>query len=149
MVNECEKAPAFSLKDEEGKIVKLNNFKDKILVLYFYPRDNTSGCTKEACNIRDNLSKLKNKNVEVLGVSNDHEESHKKFKNKHELNFPLLVDEDKEVSKKYGVYVKKNMYGREYFGLKRTTFIIEKGIIKKIIDKVKVGEHAEQILEII
>src|SRR3989338_7811017 len=120
-----DKAPDFFLKDANGNLIRLLDYKNKIVVLYFYPRDNTPGCTKEACNIRDNMRLLNKKGVVVFGVSTDNEESHKKFSENFELNFPLLCDIDKIASKKYGVYAKKSLYGKEYFGIKRTTFIIK------------------------
>ncbi|KKQ93410.1 thioredoxin-dependent thiol peroxidase [Candidatus Woesearchaeota archaeon] len=139
----------FELKDADGNLIKLSDYKDKTVILYFYPKDNTPGCTKEACNIRDNLSSLKKKGLIIFGISLDNDESHKKFTEKYNLNFPLLSDNDKKVSKAYGIYVKKNMYGKEYYGIKRTTFIIEKMKIKNIIEKVDVENHAKQILELL
>lgn len=145
MLKVGDKAPSFSLKDGEGNTVKLSDFDGSVL-LYFYPRDNTTGCTAEACNLRDNFSKLKNK-ITVLGVSMDSEESHRKFAEKYSLPFPLLADVTGEVCKKYGVYVQKNMYGRKYWGIKRTSFLIKDDKIEKIFDKVEVGNHAQQVLE--
>ena len=142
-----DKAPDFFLKDANGNLIRLLDYKNKIVVLYFYPRDNTPGCTKEACNIRDNMRLLNKKGVVVFGVSTDNEESHKKFSENFELNFPLLCDIDKIASKKYGVYAKKSLYGKEYFGIKRTTFIIKAGKIKNIIEDVDVENHAKQILD--
>jgi len=140
------KAPDFLLNDGNGNAVRLSDFKGKKVILYFYPKDDTPGCTKEACNLRDNFSKLKN--FVILGISSDGEASHKKFSEKYSLPFTLLADTDKKVSKMYGVYVQKNMYGRKYMGIKRTTFIIdEKGDIEKIIEKVDVSDHAGQILQ--
>ena len=146
MLKAGDKAPDFALNDGDGNKVKLSDFSGKV-VLYFYPKDDTAGCTKEACNLRDNISKLKN--TVILGVSLDDEESHKNFAEKYSLPFRLLADTEKTVSKKYGVYVQKNMYGNKYMGIKRTTFIIEDGKIKKIIDKVDVSNHAEQIKEVL
>lgn len=140
-----DKAPDFALNDGDGKRVKLSDFLGKKVILYFYPKDDTPGCTKEACSLRDNFSKLKN--IVILGVSLDNEESHKKFAEKYSLPFRLLADTDKKVAEKYGVYVQKNMYGNKYMGIKRTTFIIENGTIKKIFDKVDVSNHAEQIMK--
>ena len=142
-----DKAPDFFLKDANGNLIRLLDYKNKIVVLYFYPRDNTPGCTKEACNIRDNMRLLNKKGVVVFGVSTDNEESHKKFSENFELNFPLLCDIDKIASKKYGVYAKKSLYGKEYFGIKRTTFIIKEGKIKNIIEDVDVENHTKQILD--
>ncbi|HLC67567.1 MAG TPA: thioredoxin-dependent thiol peroxidase [archaeon] len=147
MLKEGDKAPDFTLNDGDGKKVKLSGFKGKKIVLYFYPKDDTEGCTKEACNLRDNMVKLKN--MVILGVSLDDEDSHKKFAEKYSLPFRLLADTDKAVSKKYGIYVQKNMYGNKYWGIKRTTFIIENGVIKKIFGKVDVSNHADQIKEVL
>ncbi|HLC77362.1 MAG TPA: thioredoxin-dependent thiol peroxidase [archaeon] len=143
MLKEGDKASSFSLKDADGNTIKLPA-KGKVL-LYFYPRDDTPGCTTEACNLRDNFSKLKK--IKILGVSMDTVESHKKFAEKYALPFPLLADTTGEVCKKYGVYVQKNMYGRKYMGIKRTSFLINNGKIEKIFDKVEVSNHAQQVLE--
>lgn len=144
MPKEGDKAPSFELKDGNGNTVKLSDFKDKTVLLYFYPRDDTPGCTAEACNLRDNFSRLKN--IAVLGVSMDTPESHKKFSDKYNLPFPLLAD-DGTICKKYGVYVQKNMYGKKYWGIKRTSFLIKNGKIAKVFDKVEVSNHAEQVLK--
>ena len=142
-----DKAPDFALKDGEGKSAKLSDFKGKKVVLYFYPKDDTSGCTKEACNFRDNLGSLKKLNVEILGVSNDDEASHKKFAEKYNLPFRLLADVDKKVSKEYGVYELKNNYGKEYYGITRSTFVIdESGKIQQIYYKVNPEEHINEIM---
>ena len=117
------------------------------IILYFYPKDNTPGCTKEACSLRDGYSKLKRAGITVLGVSPDSEESHGKFRNKFKLPFKLIPDTDKKLAKKYGVWIKKDMFGREYFGIKRTTFIIEKGKVRFIFGKVDVNDHANEILK--
>lgn len=138
-----DKAPNFSLKNAKGNLVKLSDFKKPIL-LYFYPRDDTPGCTTEACNLRDNFPKLK---MAVIGVSMDTPESHKKFSEKYSLPFPLLADMTGEVCKKYEVYVQKNMYGRKYWGIKRTSFLIKDGKIKHVFEKVEVSRHAEQVLD--
>src|SRR3989338_21343 len=124
MLSIGDKAPEFELKDTSGNLIKLSSFKGKYLVLYFYPKDDTPGCTKEACNLRDNLSLLKKNNVEVIGVSLDDMDSHKKFMAKYTLPFTLLCDTGAEVSKKYGVYVQKSMYGKKFWGIARTTFLI-------------------------
>ena len=145
MLKQGDKAPAFSLKNQNDEIVKLSNFLGRKVLLYFYPRDDTPGCTAEACNLRDNFPKLKD--LVVLGISMDSAESHKKFAEKYSLPFNLLAD-SVEVCKKYGVYVQKNMYGRKYWGIKRTTFIVENGRINHIFDKVEVGDHADQIMKI-
>ena len=142
-----DKAPDFNLRDGDGKAAKLSDFKGRKIILYFYPKDDTSGCTKEACNFRDNLGALKKLNVEVLGVSNDGEESHKKFAEKYGLTFRLLADVDKKASKDYGVYELKNMYGKEYYGIARSTFVIdEKGKIQQVYYKVNPEEHINEIM---
>lgn len=149
-LKECQKAPNFELLDQEGKKVSLSDFKGKKVILYFYPRDDTPGCTIEACSFRDNLSKLKGKNIEVLGVSNDNQVSHEKFSKKFKLPFKLLCDTDKKVSKAYGVYEKKAFMGREYMGITRSTFIIgENGKIQKIFYKVSPGKHIDELFEAI
>ena len=141
------KAPDFELNDSEGKKLKLYNFKGKKIVLYFYPRDDTPGCTKEACNFRDNIEGLKKLNVEVLGISNDDKTSHKKFSEKYNLPFRLLCDIDKKVSKDYGVYELKNFMGKSYYGITRSTFIIdERGKIEKIFYKVNPNTHIKEII---
>lgn len=139
-------APDFCLFNFEGKKFCLQDFKGKWVVLYFYPKDMTPGCTKEACDFRDNYSFLKEKGIEVLGVSRDDEKSHKKFSEKYNLNFPLLSDKDGKVSKAYGVLVEKNMYGKKVLGIERSTFIINpEGKIAKIFRKVKVENHLQEI----
>jgi peroxiredoxin Q/BCP len=139
-------APDFALPSDSGETIKLSDLKGKKVILYFYPKDDTPGCTKEACSFRDNLGVLQSKNVVVLGVSADSVESHKKFKQKYNLNFPLLSDEKLEVIKKYGVWKEKNMYGKKTMGIERSTFIIdEKGKIIKIYRNVKVDGHVEEI----
>ena len=148
-LNEGDKAPEFTAKDQNGKEVSLSDFKGKKVILYFYPKDNTPGCTKEACNFRDNYAGLQTKGFEVLGVSTDSEKSHQKFIDKYELPFTLLVDEDKQLVDKYGVWGPKKFMGKEYDGLHRTTFVIdEEEKIKKIIKKVKTKEATEQILSL-
>lgn len=145
-LNQCDKAPNFALNDQTGKTVKLSDFRGKKVILYFYPKDDTPGCTREACNLRDNHKELKKKFI-VLGVSMDPQESHRKFTDKYGLPFPLLADTKGEICRKYGVYIQKNMYGRKYWGIKRTTFMIdENGKIERIISNVDVDGHAEQIL---
>jgi len=142
-----EKAPDFELLDDKGNKTRLSGFKGKKVVLYFYPRDDTPGCTKEACNFRDNIPKLRKMNVEILGVSNDDQTSHKKFKEKFDLPFPLLCDVDKKVSKEYGVYELKNFMGKSFYGIVRSTFIIdEKGNIEKIFYKVNPEEHVGEVM---
>lgn len=147
MLNEGDKAPDFAVKDQDGKSVKLSNYKGKKIVLYFYPRDMTPGCTKQACSLRDGFAELKKNKIEVLGVSTDDESSHQKFIAKYELPFTLLADTEQKVSEKYGVWVEKNMYGKKYMGIKRTTFLIdENGKIVRVLSKIKLDEHADQVL---
>ena len=145
-IGEGSKAPDFKLKDQEGKWVRLRNSRGKKVVLFFYVRDDTPGCTKEACNFRDGLARLKE--FMVLGISPDPIDSHKRFAAKYGLPFTLLSDEKAEVAKKYGVWGKKNMYGRTYYGVIRSTFIIdESGTIRKEYRRVKVDGHLSQILK--
>jgi len=142
------KAPDFTVKDQDGKDVKLTDFKGKKLVLYFYPKDMTSGCTAESCNLRDNYNVLLKQGYEVLGVSTDDEKSHRKFIEKEKLPFRLLADTDKALHAKYGTWIEKSMYGRKYMGTARTTFIInENGVIDEIIGKVDTKNHTDQILK--
>ena len=149
MIEQGEKAPDFSAKDQHGNTVSLNDFKGKSIVLYFYPKDNTPGCTIEACNLRDNYEDLISKGFVVLGVSPDSEESHKKFAEKFTLPFPLLADPELKIIKAYGAWGEKNMYGKKYEGLLRSTFIINKdGEIEKVIKKVKTDDHANQIFKL-
>jgi peroxiredoxin Q/BCP len=143
-----KKAPNFKLKDQNGKVISLSDYKGKNVVLYFYPKDNTSGCTTEACNFRDELPKFGNLNAVILGVSPDSVESHKKFADKYKLPFTLLSDEKKEVLEKYEVWKEKSMYGKKYMGVVRTTYIIDgEGKIKKIFSKVKVPDHNKEVME--
>lgn len=143
-----DKAPDFKVHDENGKVRSLKDFKGKKLVLYFYPKDNTPGCTKEACNLRDNYTKFKKSGYEVIGVSTDSESSHKKFIDKQSLPFSLLADTDMELVKAYDVYGDKVLYGKKYKGVFRTTFVInEKGVIEEVITDVDTSAHAEQILK--
>ena len=142
-----DKAPDFSLIGDDGKEHSLKDFKGKKIVLFFYPKDNTSGCTKEACSFRDNTPLIKKKGAVVLGVSGDSVESHKKFISKYDLNFVLLSNEDKSALDAYGVWKEKSMYGRTFMGIERTTFIIdENGKISHIFPKVKVDGHTEEVL---
>ncbi|MDB5221973.1 MAG: thioredoxin-dependent thiol peroxidase [Chitinophagaceae bacterium] len=147
-LTEGDKAPAFKSKDQNGNPVSLSDFKGKKVALYFYPEDDTPTCTVEACNLRDNYSLLKRNGIIVLGVSPDDEKKHKKFEQKFNLPFTLVVDKDKKIIDKYGVWGEKNLYGRKYMGLHRTTFLIdEKGIIKKIFKKPRSKMHSEEILK--
>jgi peroxiredoxin Q/BCP len=146
-LNVGDKAPAFSGKDENGNPISLENYAGKKLVLYFYPKDDTSGCTAQACNLRDNLPSLQEKGYQVLGVSVDDEKSHQKFIKKYNLNFPLLADTDHKVVEAYGVWKEKSMYGKTYMGIVRTTFLVdESGKIESIIGKVDTGNHTSQII---
>jgi peroxiredoxin Q/BCP len=147
-LKEGDKAPDFKAKDQNGKVVSLKDFKEKKLVLYFYPKDNTPGCTVEACNLRDNYSTLKKKGYAVLGVSADEEKKHLKFIEKYDLPFPLLADTDLKVIKAYDVWGQKKFMGKTYDGIIRTTFVIdEKGKIEKVITSVDTKNHTEQIFE--
>jgi len=143
-----QKAPDFTVMDDKGEKVKLADLKGKKVVLYFYPKDDTPGCTKEACAFRDGIDKIKKRGAVVLGVSADSVESHKKFKSKFDLNFPLLADSDKKMVEAYGVWKEKSMYGKKYMGIERTTFVIdENGKIAHIFPKVKVDQHYDEVLE--
>ena len=145
---EGKKAPSFTGKDQDGKKVSLADFTGKKVVLYFYPQDNTPTCTVQACNLRDNFSDLQKEGIVVIGVSPDEEAKHKKFETKFELPFTLLADPELSIIEKYGVWGEKSMYGKNYMGLLRTTFLIdENGIIKKIFSKPKSKEHSEEILK--
>jgi peroxiredoxin Q/BCP len=144
-----DKAPDFSAKDQDGKQISLSALKGKKVILYFYPKDQTPGCTQEACNLRDNMDALTDEGYEVLGVSTDDEASHKEFQQKYSLPFSLVADTDKSINQKYGVWVEKERDGKKFFGTARTTFLIdERGIITHIIDKVDTKEHASQILKL-
>src|SRR5882672_3685911 len=139
-----DKAPDFNVSTDAGQKVKLSDFKGKKIVLYFYPKDDTPGCTKEACAFRDGIAQIKKKGAVVLGVSADSVESHQKFKKKFDLNFPLLADTDKKMVEGYGVWKEKSMYGKKYMGIERTTIVIAPdGTIKKIFPKVSVTGHAD------
>jgi thioredoxin-dependent peroxiredoxin len=143
-----DKAPDIKAKNQNGETVNLNDYKGKKLILYFYPKNNTPGCTAEACDLRDNFQPLKDKGFEILGVSPDSENSHLKFIAKYSLNFDLISDIDKKVLKDYGVWGEKKMFGKTKEGVHRTTFVIdEEGKIEKVFKKVKTKEHASQILE--
>jgi peroxiredoxin Q/BCP len=148
MLDVGKKAPDFSLLNHEEKKISLKDFIGQKVVLYFYPKDDTSGCTKEACSFSDDLPKFSKIDAVILGVSPDSVKSHKKFSEKYKLKFDLLADDEKKVVEKYGVWKEKSMYGRKYMGVERTTFIIdEKGKIKKIFNKVKVDGHNKEVLE--
>lgn len=135
---------------DEGKKVSLKELKGKKVVLYFYPKDDTTGCTAEACSFRDNIKQIEKKNAVVIGVSKDDTKSHQRFKAKYDLPFTLLSDENLDMLKAYDVWKEKSMYGRKYMGIVRTTFIIdEKGIISEVFNNVKVNGHTEEILEIL
>ncbi len=147
MLKPGDKAPDFSLINDEGNKVSLKDFKGKKVILYFYPKDDTSGCTAEACSFRDNIKGIEKKNAVVIGVSKDNTKSHQKFKKKYDLTFTLLSDESLDMLKEYDVWKEKSMYGRKYMGIERTTYIIdEKGKIQNIFNKVKVDGHTLEVL---
>ena len=149
-IKEGTKAPDFTGIDQNGKSISLKDFKGHKVILYFYPKDNTPGCTAQACNLRDNYETLLKQGFKVIGISTDSAKSHKKFEEKYNLPFPLIADEDKTIVEKYGVWGEKKFMGVKYIGTHRVTFLIdEAGIIKKIIDKPKTGNHTQQILEVI
>jgi peroxiredoxin Q/BCP len=148
MLEEGKKAPEVNLKDQDNNPVSLSDFKGQKVVLYFYPKDDTTGCTKEACSFRDEFPKFEKLNIKVIGVSPDSVESHKKFAEKYNLPFTLLSDEDKQTVEAYDVWKQKSMYGRNYMGVERTTYIIdENGKIQKVFPKVKVENHIDEILK--
>jgi len=148
MLQTGDDAPNFTVKDYAGADVKLSDFRGQRVVLYFYPKDDTPGCTKEACSLRDGFSEFEKENIKILGVSPDDEKSHQKFISKYELPFTLLADTDHRVADAYGSYGEKTFMGKNYMGVLRKTFLIdERGKIVKIFDKVKVDEHAAEILE--
>ncbi|MCP3933519.1 MAG: thioredoxin-dependent thiol peroxidase [Bacteroidetes bacterium] len=147
-LKEGDKAPLFSGMNEKGERISLSDFSGKKLILFFYPKDNTPGCTAEACNLRDNYDDLKAKGFELLGVSADSAKKHQNFINKHGFPFSLLADTEKETLNAYGVWGQKKFMGREYMGIYRTTFVIdEQGTIEKVMTKVKTKDHSKQILE--
>ena len=149
LLKEGMKAPDFEGVDQNGETIKLNDFKGKKLVLFFYPKDNTPGCTAEACNLRDNYDDMLKRGFAVVGVSKDSEKSHKNFADKYSLPFPLIADTSKKILNDYNVWREKNLDGKISMGTVRTTFIIdENGIIEKIISKVNTKSHAEQIIKI-
>ena len=142
-----DKVPSFDSTDQKGNSFNLDKFKDQKIVLYFYPRDNTSGCTAQACDLRDNFQEFKNNNYVIVGVSTDSPKSHVKFIEKNNLPFDLIADEDKSVHKLFGTWVEKKMYGKTYMGTARKTFLIDENrIITDIIEKVKTKDHTNQIL---
>lgn len=143
-----DKAPYFSGVNQDGKTIELSNFLNKKLILYFYPKDNTPGCTSQACNLNDNYNLWLEKGFEVVGVSPDSVESHQKFREKFGLKFDLIADTEKEILNTYGVWGEKSMYGRKYMGVFRTTFVIdESGVITEVFDKVKTKDHTNQIFK--
>lgn len=145
-----DKAPAFKSTDQHGKEHQLGDYKGKKLVIYFYPKDNTPGCTVQACNLRDNESLLQQHDIAVLGVSPDSGASHQKFTDKFQLNFPLLIDTDKEIIQAFGVWGPKKFMGKSYEGVNRTTFIIgEDSHIIEVIEKVDTKNHTQQILDLL
>jgi peroxiredoxin Q/BCP len=145
-----DKAPDFTAKDQNGKEISLAQFKGTQVILYFYPKDDTPGCTAEACDFRDNYQSLQGKGFQVIGVSTDDEKSHKKFETKYSLPFPLIADADKQIVEAYGVWVEKSMYGKKYMGTARTTFIIDgDGVIKNIIEKVDTKNSSQQVLDLV
>jgi peroxiredoxin Q/BCP len=148
-LKEGQKAPAFDGVDQDNQKIKLSDFTGKKVILYFYPKDNTPGCTAEACNLRNNYEDLLKKGFKVIGISPDNEKSHKGFAGKYSLPFPLIADPEKKILTSYGVWGEKKMYGKTVTGVLRTTFIIdEKGMIEKIIPKVDTAQHTEQILKL-
>jgi peroxiredoxin Q/BCP len=148
MLKEGTTAPAFKTTDANGETVSLKDLRGQKVVLYFYPKDDTPGCTKEACSFRDEFATFKKRGITVLGVSPDNEKSHKKFETKYKLPFTLLADTDHAIAESYGVWGEKKFMGRTYMGVQRTTFLIdEKGKIKKVFEKVKPEDHASEVLE--
>lgn len=147
MLEVGQPAPDFSARDQNGEPITLSQFKGKKVVLYFYPRDNTPGCTAQACDLRDNIDRLAAAGYQVIGVSTDDEKSHQKFINKFELPFPLIADTDNQVHELYGTWQLKKMYGKEYMGTARTTYIIdEAGVVEDVITKVNTKQHTAQFL---
>jgi thioredoxin-dependent peroxiredoxin len=147
-IDEGAKAPAFTLKDDQGRKVKLSDLKGSPVILYFYPRDDTPGCTREACAFRDRSDELKKLGAVVLGVSTDSLESHAKFRDKYQLNFPLLSDPDQKVCQQYGAWREKNMYGKKSMGIQRSTYLIDSaGNVAKVWKRVQVDGHDSQVLD--
>ena len=150
MIEEGKVAPDFSLPNADGELIKLSSFKGKNIVLYFYPKDNTPGCTKQACDFRDSIQNYDAVNAVVIGISPDDEASHRKFRDKFDLPFLLLADPDRKAIEAYGVWKEKNMYGKKYMGVERSTIVIDKdGIVVKIIRKVKVDGHIDSVLSML
>ena len=148
MIKEGDAAPDFEARDAEGDNVRLSDLRGQKVVLYFYPKDDTPGCTKEACSFRDSFAEFGRRGIKVLGVSLDDERSHRKFADKYKLPFTLLADTDHAVAEAYGVYGEKQFMGKKYMGVSRKTFLIdEQGKIKKVFDKVNVEEHADEVLK--
>lgn len=148
MLQQGDKAPGFKATDQNGNTIQLEDYKGQKVALYFYPKDNTPGCTAQACNLRDNTEALTSRGITVIGVSVDDEKSHKKFEDKFQLNFPLVADTDQKIVNAYQVWGLKKFMGKEYMGTSRTTFLInEQGIIEHIITKVDTKDHARQILD--
>jgi peroxiredoxin Q/BCP len=146
-LKEGDKAPVFEGVDQNGKKVSLNDFKGKKIILYFYPKDDTPGCTAQACNLRDNYQELIQKGFQVVGISTDSVKSHKKFEDKYSLPFPLIADEDRKIVDEYGVWGEKKFMGKTYMGTNRTTYLInEEGIIKKILRKPDTKNHTQEVL---
>jgi len=149
-LKEGDNAPDFTAKDQNGKSVSLSDFKGKKVILYFYPKDDTPGCTAEACSFRDNYQSMLSKGFEVIGVSTDNEKSHKKFETKYKLPFTLIADNDKNIVEAYGVWGEKQMFGRKYMGTLRKTFLINAaGIIDKIIEKVDTENSSRQVIDLL
>ncbi|HBL77762.1 MAG: peroxiredoxin [Bacteroidetes bacterium GWF2_42_66] len=148
VLNKGDKAPGFKGLNQDGKLISSDDFKGKKMILYFYPKDNTPGCTAESCNLSDNYQYWLNKGYEVVGISPDSVASHKKFAGKFGFSFNLIADTEKEILQAYGVWGEKSMYGKKYMGVLRTTYIInEKGIIDEVFESVKTGDHTNQIIE--
>jgi peroxiredoxin Q/BCP len=148
MIKEGDEAPDFEVRDAEGNNVKLSDLRGQKVVLYFYPKDDTPGCTKEACSFRDSFAEFGRRGIKVLGVSLDDESSHRKFADKYSLPFTLLADTDHAVADAYGVYGEKQFMGKKYMGVNRVTFLLdEQGRVKKVFDKVNVEEHADEVLK--
>src|ERR1700710_3055352 len=149
-LKEGDKAPNFTANDQNGEAVSLANFKGKNVILYFYPKDDTPGCTAESCDFRDNYQSLLSKGYEVIGISTDDEKSHKKFETKYSLPFTLIADEEKAINEAYGVWAEKSMYGKTYMGTARTTFVIgPDGVIKNVIAKVDNPNASQQVLDLL